>query len=468
MASSWLNTTSFRAICLLLLGVHVISAQLGSRQPAGPGYSGRDACPVRCSLAGPRAANWSVYHNFDQFQSCQQTMFYEFSLYDHVDDPKALHRIYACSSYGPDWTNLPDMTPELSVTRSTNVTYEIGWWSDGTLASAGFLSVIKQMRQYLASGYGTTNKTLILLAQSGQSAVGLYIGKGLQNENVGSFALKSLEDSIPGLGQNTSSLGMQLCKPGYDGDHIFGLIATRNATFGPIQGALRSWSNSRCISFKDSLYIPGPALLTTPLVTLSNGTNTTAHSNSSLNTRSKSNQPVVGQVSIVRRGNCRTIQVYAGNGCGDLASRCGVSGADFTTYNPGSDFCSTLVPFQHVCCSLGTLPDFRPKPNPDGSCATYFVQNGDYCSKIAAAHGMTIEELEVYNQKTWGWNGCGNVWAKSLICLTTGTPPMPAYVNGAVCGPQVPGTSRPTDGSDIAGLNPCPLNACCDVWGQVS
>lgn len=43
---------------------------------------------------------------------------------------------------------------------------------------------------------------------------------------------------------------------------------------------------------------------------------------------------------------------------------------------------------------------------------------------------------------------------------------MPAIVDNAVCGPQVPGTERPTDGTKLADLNPCPLNACCDVWGQ--
>lgn len=52
------------------------------------------------------------------------------------------------------------------------------------------------------------------------------------------------------------------------------------------------------------------------------------------------------------------------------------------------------------------------------------------------------------------------------MCLSTGTPPMPAPVTGAVCGPQVPGTAVPAAGVALASLNPCPLNACCDIWGQ--
>ncbi|KAF7341759.1 Glycoside hydrolase family 18 protein [Mycena sanguinolenta] len=33
-------------------------------------------------------------------------------------------------------------------------------------------------------------------------------------------------------------------------------------------------------------------------------------------------------------------------------------------------------------------------------------------------------------------------------------------------GPQVPGTVTPPAGTNLSTLNPCPLNACCDIWGQ--
>jgi hypothetical protein len=52
-----------------------------------------------------------------------------------------------------------------------------------------------------------------------------------------------------------------------------------------------------------------------------------------------------------------------------------------------------------------------------------------------------------------------------LICISKGDPPMPGNVPNAVCGPQVNGTERPDNWDDISGLNPCPLNACCDIWG---
>lgn len=43
---------------------------------------------------------------------------------------------------------------------------------------------------------------------------------------------------------------------------------------------------------------------------------------------------------------------------------------------------------------------------------------------------------------------------------------MPASLKDTVCGPQVPGTQKPADMSKLADLNPCPLNACCNKWGQ--
>ncbi|PNY26292.1 Chitinase [Tolypocladium capitatum] len=445
MTTSWLSA-ALGAIGLLL-SADVVCGQAGFRQPASPGYAGRDACPARCSVSGPNPANWSVYHNFGQFQSCQHTLFYEFNLHDNVDDANTFHRIYACTSYGPNWTNLPNSTTDVATIESTTPLMRLG---GGPKA---------QWRKYLASGFGPTNKTVLLFAQSGQAAVGLYIGQGLQNDGLGSFALKTLEDNMPSLNIDTSSMAMQLCGPGYDSDHVFGFMATSNGSFAPVQDALKSWANAECLSFIGSKNFTGPVHFTTPLVTATNGTNSTVGTNYTTTASSKGTR-------LLARGDCRTIQVHSGDGCASLAQSCGISGADFTEYNPGSTFCSSLKPLQHVCCSSGTLPDFRPKPNSDGSCHTYEIQSGDSCSSVAAANSLSIDDLDKFNKKTWGWSGCSNIWSGTIVCLSTGTPPMPAPMANALCGPQVPGTQAPTDGTDIAQLNPCPLNACCDVWGQ--
>ena len=118
-----------------------------------------------------------------------------------------------------------------------------------------------------------------------------------------------------------------------------------------------------------------------------------------------------------------------------------------------------------MCCSKGSLPDYRPQPSKDGTCYTYKVQSGDDCWGIADAHYLEQDDVSGFNKYTWGWAGCKALQPGQPICLSKGTPPMPNPLSNAVCGPQVPGSKRPSDYWDLAGLNPCPLNACCSNWG---
>ncbi|KAJ7664540.1 glycoside hydrolase superfamily [Mycena polygramma] len=160
---------------------------------------------------------------------------------------------------------------------------------------------------------------------------------------------------------------------------------------------------------------------------------------------------------------CSTITVMSGDGCASLAARCGISAANFTSFNPSPTLCSTLVPGQKVCCTAGGLP--VPVQNPDGSCANYSVVSGDSCNSIALSNSITVANLTTWNTNTWGWEGC-NPLQLGNICLSTGSPPMPPPLANALCGPQVPGTANPGANGNLSALNPCPLNACCDIWGQ--
>ncbi|EGE06693.1 chitinase [Trichophyton equinum CBS 127.97] len=213
-----------------------------------------------------------------------------------------------------------------------------------------------------------------------------------------------------------SSMAMQLCQEGYDADHIFGFIATSNGSFTYIQSALRTWVKADYLSFIKSKDIVVPAYFTTPPLgsttksTLS-GSNATAYFRRKRASIGPSREPD-------ERANGRAV------------------------------------------------PDLKPKPNPDGSCYTHTFQAGDNCSSVAASNGLPNDDLENFNKKTWGWNGCSNVWVGTIACLSIGRPPFPPPIANAVCGPQVPGSKIPTDDSDIASLNPCPLNACCNFWGQ--
>ncbi|KAJ5724680.1 glycoside hydrolase [Penicillium malachiteum] len=115
---------------------------------------------------------------------------------------------------------------------------------------------------------------------------------------------------------------------------------------------------------------------------------------------------------------------------------------------------------------LRTRASDAPQPDSDDNCYSYLVATGDTCDALATTYGITVDEIESYNNDTWGWMGCDDLLAGENICLSSGWPPMPSVISNAVCGPQVNGTATAPHGTDLSTLNPCPLNACCDIWGQ--
>lgn len=475
-------------VALAFVGLSSALGLPSLRLAAAPGYRNREACPTACHRSGPASSNWDLYHNLDQIASCNEPIWLDFTLVDLVDDPTLLHRIYACTNTGLDWSLVPakkngtDTTPSANATTGT---YELGYWPDdvGTTVAADTSTLAFQLQQYLANGFTPIDRATLLFASVGTSAVGLYIGKGLQSQTVGKFGLEYLQDAILSSAfSNTSSLAIQHCDHNSDADHIFGFIATSNYSFGAVQTALSSWSTSTCLSMPEiSSNTTGPIVFTSPL-----------HSKSRRNlindksTLSSGNSTALSAARILARSDCSTVEVVSGDSCASLAQKCGTSDSDFAKYNPGSDFCATLTPGEHVCCSPGTLPDFAPKENGDGSCSSYtskqslklhtiaqcanqkLVVTDDNCANLAAKYSLTKDLIESYNKDTWAWNGCSKLFVGTIICLSPGTPPMPAALSNALCGPQKPQTPTPPSGTNISTLNPCPLNACCDVWGQVS
>lgn len=167
-------------------------------------------------------------------------------------------------------------------------------------------------------------------------------------------------------------------------------------------------------------------------------------------------------------GTCQYIQVQPGEGCWDLSVRCGISLNDFYDNNPDPNLCSNILPDDYVCCSSGTpYTPPPPEPQPDGTCATHLIQNGDTCAELARRYHVTVEDLEDWNAgKTWAWTNCSGMLLGYNMCISPGYAPLPPPQIDAQCGPLVPGTELPSNRSiSLADLNPCPLNACCSNWG---
>ncbi|KAL4865032.1 hypothetical protein BDV12DRAFT_200571 [Aspergillus spectabilis] len=305
----------------LLLSTKEAVATPAQRHAAAPGYSSSTgACPERCSVSGPNTGNWSVYPDFRQIKRCEETMFYDFSLYDPVDDKGLSHRIHACSSFGPDFSLMPASTVRTTSTASINVEFELGWWNEGYgLASSGIRSLAKQLRKYVGNGHGDVHdKPFIIYGQSGQATLGLYIGKGLLGQSLAESALKVFQDNLESLNVSAASLAMQLCEPEYDSSHIFGVMVTSNGTFGSIQSAIKSWANATCLSFAGSKNFSGVAKFSTSPLASSSAINSTVARG---NLRGRAD------------GECRTYQVQADDNCDSLGAKFGLSRDDLEDFN---------------------------------------------------------------------------------------------------------------------------------------
>ncbi|KAG8630143.1 hypothetical protein KVT40_001762 [Elsinoe batatas] len=126
---------------------------------------------------------------------------------------------------------------------------------------------------------------------------------------------------------------------------------------------------------------------------------------------------------------------------------------------------------KHMTCSVIVLMISSPRAHAQMNttdstslCTPHLVQRGDTCSTIAQKFGVELGSLETYNKDTWGWRGCSGLQAGDQICVSAGSAGLPPPVDGALCGPTVPGTKL-SIGQNISALNPCPLKACCSAYG---
>ncbi|KLU91336.1 hypothetical protein MAPG_09857 [Magnaporthiopsis poae ATCC 64411] len=364
----------------------------------------------------------------------------------------------------------------------------------------------------------------VSFAYAGKVAMGFYGGSQAHRQGVSSKLLDAFLEHVRKEGMPDSLL-VELCDRDAErgADYIVGIAASSNLDLPSVQSAVKQWSQGTCLTDSGagsvtevSLLVPAPQVLAP-----SNSTNQTSNWERSLTSSRQRLQARadcrtakvnsgdgcwaiaqtcgVSQSDLTRfnprsnfcdtliageticcsqgtlpetapppnaDGTCKTQTVVAGDSCGSLASKCGINPNDFTKYNPKDGVCANLMEGQRVCCGRGNLPDLRPKQNADGSCFVYETVQGDFCNSIAVRHGLTTDELMEMNKKTWGWAGCSPLGLGVRMCLSSGRPPMPAPIHNAICGPQVPGTQHPGDGLSLASLNPCPLKACCNIWGQ--
>ncbi|KAL2830488.1 hypothetical protein BDW59DRAFT_177834 [Aspergillus cavernicola] len=440
---------------------------LFSLSPANASLSRfRDPCPTQCGLSGSSPGNWPVYHDLDALNLCDRPMLLDFLLEVPLSQTNSTPRIRACSIWG-DTIIAANTSSSGQEFLAENATIQRIQLKEDSAGSNDAARALFHVQSYLQS-VPSTNNNSVLFAKQGQATVGYFGGSQIDTQHIAETILAELiRDTI--VYKNATTLLEQICGADRNAQQTWGVVVT--GTLSAAQTAVSTWSQGACVKEPSTL-----KTLSDSSASLSNSSHSVT-----IYTTDGSVPQTSSSSDLQRRDECSTVEVVSGDSCALLATRCGISAADFTSYNSDDDLCSTLTPGEHVCCSSGTLPDFTPQPNDDGSCATYTIVADDNCSNIAAANSLTTDEIESFNTDTWGmsslfmigslltflgWNGCDTLWVGTIMCLSTGDPPMPASLANAICGPQVPDTKTPTDGTDLADLNPCPLNACCDIWGQ--
>jgi hypothetical protein len=329
--------------------------------------------------------------------------------------------------------------------------------ASGSTKSGNVKTAVDLIQKHLGSQDHCGTKFLVSYYRG--AVVAVYSGASIDNSQTLPSVLQQLSAQMAdGDKPAAKSMALQLCGESRNADYTLGIAIDTTGDLAAVQKTIKGWSDGTCVDgLQPAKQLSDISVYEAPIISVPDSGNSSA-ANSSVHRR---------RHDLHARADCRTITVVSKDTCALLATKCGISGADFTKFNPASNLCSTLAIGQRVCCSSGSLPDITPKPNANGTCATYTVKNQDTCSQIAASNGITAAQIETFNTpNTWGWTGCNNLMAGVSICLSKGTPPLPAPVSNAVCGPTVPGTKYPPAGKTLADLNPCPLNSCCDIWGQ--
>ncbi|KAH8883288.1 glycoside hydrolase [Thozetella sp. PMI_491] len=432
-------------------------------------------CPELCSDAGASPLNWTQFNSNNDLKWCKdQTMVLSLPLYMPLSDPNTHSVFRACVSSASEGevqsrVHQARKRAETEDDGSVKETEEIKVvLSSATSSLKNFTSDVGTALRQLQDTYfnipQTDNTSAPFFAKRGDAVVGAYVGSRVQKQGAAASLLERLSEMIAAAGAESlpQTTVLQVCGDERNSEYTVGVVIDGRGGLDSVfavQEFVRTWAQSECITSVDGdVKTESMSIAYTDGVALpSNIQNDTLSALTSSSSASHLDQ----------RDDCRTIQVHSGDGCGTLATKCGISSADFTKlHESDKNFCSTLKEGQWVCCTSGTLPDIRPKPEADGSCHKYVVIQDDYCDKIAAANGLTSDDLEDLNQNTWGWSGCKSLWVGMYMCLSKGDPPMPAPLENARCGPQVPGTEKPNNDTKLADLNPCPLNVCCNVWGQ--
>lgn len=351
-----------------------------------------DPCPAPCGLIGPSPEDWGVYYyDMDAINRCERPMLLDFMVDAPLNRSGVSTKVRACSIWGNTIQALNNTAGgEPQTSEATVQRLEL---LENTGESRSAARGIYHIQNYL-NKYITSDTNIIRFAKIGHATLGFFGGVDLDVTRTSNTILSNL---LQFMTVNKASHGVieQVCGAGRTARDTWGIAVAFDETFSTVQDAVKGWSNGQCAAVGSNAS-NDQLLFAVSSASQVSSRNVTIYIPSD---RVKRSAPTF---DLQRRADCRTIQVEFGDSCSSLATRCGITGAEFTEYNNEEGLCSSLVPGQHVCCSSGTLPSFRPEPNEDGTCASYIVKEDDSCQGLAVSHDLTQDDLDDFNQNTWG------------------------------------------------------------------
>ncbi|KAK4184949.1 hypothetical protein QBC35DRAFT_538819 [Podospora australis] len=417
--------------------------------------------PLPCQDTMSNIHSWIPYLSVDRLYRCDEPLLLHFSVTQPLEDPLSNVLIRSCSLSTPSG-------PVVAVASSASNTQLT---ENPKKAEDLVQSPLQMAAACLTRGFETTSELQLLdtsgsKIKSSEDASELLQGVRkffADDDNCDEsfvFAYKKRNKTDGSIANSTVA---QICDSNRASpNRILGISIDTTGNLAAVQNMVSRWSEGVCVESDGNLNVLpiSPAEITVFDIA---GSTIIVDSDESSNpntdgTRKKTLRP---------QATCRFIQVLAGDGCGSLATRCGIPPNDMYKYNPKPNLCASLQVGDYICCSPGD-PSTPPKPTPNlaGTCAIHLIQGGDTCGSLASRYGITTHDIERFNRgKTWAWTDCKNLILGYNLCVSDGFPPLPPPQAGTKCGPLVPGTRHPSPTMSLADLNPCPLKACCSNWG---
>lgn len=443
----------------------------------------RFPCPRSCS-ENLEQSGWSSFYEVNRLDECDESMLLTFSTFSPVNDTERQLKIRACTTGNADTTvnaltgsssifrlgdssqsnnadalqdvgriarratgNFTDpdaQPPECHESIQTNATAQWVTWSSGSSGgrTAAALTSLKDAQQFLLEEINC-EETVIYGYLKG-SLVGIFVGGGFQNKGIATGFVQNVIDRLATNSTGHASRTVaQVCGAGRNSDNHVGVAIDSNGDLAWLQSAIVSWAEARCV---EKTAAQGFEATSSYAVGLA----------SNVDNSVKAKRRPSGSYH-------HQVQAVHGDSMQSMARKCSVSADELRTLNhlPAG---WKPHPYQWVRCSSAGVGKRAPNPRPDGTCASYVIRNEDTCSKIGLDYGVTTQELYEFNKNTWGWAGC-NLFPGQRICVGPGTPRLPAPNADAECGPTKPGTAM-VAGQKVEDLSPCPIKACCNVWGN--